>query len=344
MTSTSNFGFYLPLVNSPTDQDLWGGEINTNLTQIDGVLLTALAFVPTTATGTITVTAPTVASTTTGSSKLLYLCNATGGAFAANLPAASTCSGMTVGFKKTDASGLALTITPNGTDKIDGAATNVLTSQYAYIVLVSDGSANWEIIAQTPPAAIASFVTLKFQKFSANGTYTPSTGMLYCWVRCVGGGNTGGAGSSGSGGGGGAGEYAEGIFSSANIGASQSVTIGGATGGTTSLGSLMSALGGSVGGTGGLVNLGGIGGTGGTVAANGFNVPGLAGQPGGGATGASWSGMGGSSPFGTGGNSVISGNGNVGLGFGSGGSGGFEGNSAGAGKGGYMVIKEFCSQ
>jgi hypothetical protein len=37
---TSNFNFFLPLVNDPIDEDLWGGQLNTNWSTIDGELET----------------------------------------------------------------------------------------------------------------------------------------------------------------------------------------------------------------------------------------------------------------------------------------------------------------
>src|SRR5574338_310828 len=51
------------------------------------------------------------------------------------------------------------------------------------------------------------------QTFTANGTYTPTTGMVYCIIECVGGGGGGGgtsnsaAGSAGCAASGGAGAY-----------------------------------------------------------------------------------------------------------------------------------------
>jgi len=157
------------------------------------------------------------------------------------------------------------------------------------------GATNIPITAlQTLP-----IVSVKHQTFSTSGTYTPSTGMSYCIVECVGGGGAGGGtpSTSGSqiavGGTGGAGGYSRGIYSSATIGASQSVTIGsggtgvsastGNTGGTTSFGSLITCNGGVGGGAGtasstwSYVNIGGAGGSasGGNVA----NFTGATGQP-----------------------------------------------------------------
>jgi len=137
------------------------------------------------------------------------------------------------------------------------------------------------------------------QIITATGTYTPTTGMVYCVVKILGGGGAGAginppssASQCGGGGGGGAGEYAVGVFSASTIGASQSVTIGaagtGVAGGNgnpgtaTSFGALMSAnggLGGIAGATGAAYNTaGGLGGTGGTGGS--FRVPGQAGTEG----------------------------------------------------------------
>ena len=108
------------------------------------------------------------------------------------------------------------------------------------------------------------FTSVNIQTFTSSGTYTPTAGMVYCQIQCLGGGGAGGGAPSTSasqystGGGGGAGEYAVGIFAAATIGASQTVTIGaggtgnsglvGGNGGNTSVGTLISAFGGTGGG------------------------------------------------------------------------------------------------
>lgn len=111
------------------------------------------------------------------------------------------------------------------------------------------------------------FTQINVQTFTSSGTYTPTSGMQYCIIEVVGGGGGGGgapAGSSYKGGlglGGGGGGYARGVYSTASIGASQTVTIGtggsggvgnssGTGGGTTSVGSLLHATGGSGGSSG----------------------------------------------------------------------------------------------
>jgi hypothetical protein len=113
------------------------------------------------------------------------------------------------------------------------------------------------------------------QIFTANGTYTPTSGMANCIIQCVGGGGSGG-GTSGSGvqagAGGGSGGFSQSYVSAATIGASQAVTIGSggtgannstANGTDTSVGSIVIAKG----GTGGPANsatagAGGVAGTG----------------------------------------------------------------------------------
>lgn len=97
------------------------------------------------------------------------------------------------------------------------------------------------------------------QVFSTAGsfTYTPTDGMECCIIECVGGGG-GGGGARGNppgvwiGGGGGSGGYSRKIASAADIGASQSMTVGAggspqAAGSDTSVGTLCIAKGGSAG-------------------------------------------------------------------------------------------------
>lgn len=141
-------------------------------------------------------------------------------------------------------------------------------------------------------------VSVKMQKFTTSGTYTPSTGILYAIIECVGPGG-GGGGSTGAvsdlkaGGGGGSGGYSRTVVSAATIGASKAVTIGtGGTGvsnaggnagsGATSVGTLCVANAGQ----GGALNNGstqfGAGGAGGVVwagaGANDLAVAGIAGN------------------------------------------------------------------
>lgn len=212
--------------------------------------------------------------------------------------------------------------------------------------------------------------TLNRQVFTSSGTYTPTVGMVWCDIECIGGGGAGGsaqtsgAGNTSVGAGGGGGEYARGKFSASTIGISQSVTIGaagipgsagnnpGGGGGTTSVGStLISAVGGSGGIAGtvgttnqGFVSLGGTGGIGGDFRTPGYNsIMGFSIGTNGPIQGTG----GGNTQYGSGGLPLVgtSGAGNAGLGYGSGGGGGVTFNSAqvqgGAGTKGIVIITEY---
>lgn len=111
------------------------------------------------------------------------------------------------------------------------------------------------------------FVTVNVQRFTASGTYTPTSGMKFCIVECVGGGGGAGgavataAGQVSSATGGGGGGYIQALLTAAQVGASKAVVIGtGGAGGNGVAGSNGSAttFGGAVisagGGDGGAVS------------------------------------------------------------------------------------------
>jgi len=101
--------------------------------------------------------------------------------------------------------------------------------------------------------------TVNIQYFTASGTYTPTSGMLYCIIEAIGGGGGGGGNQlSTMAGGGSSGGYSRSQKTAANVSTSQTVTIGaggagvaantngtGTAGGTTSVGSLVTANGGA---------------------------------------------------------------------------------------------------
>ena len=75
----------------------------------------------------------------------LWLANATSGAITLTVPPARPHEGKGWTFKKTDASGNAVTIA--SASNIDGASSQALSSQYDSITIMSDGSV-WHITAQ----------------------------------------------------------------------------------------------------------------------------------------------------------------------------------------------------
>lgn len=239
------------------------------------------------------------------------------------------------------------------------------------------GTAN-QIIASASTGAVTlslatnvanSFSQINAQTFSNSGTYTPTANMKYCIIELVGGGGGGGGCVTGGGAtyvasaGGGAGGYAKALYTAAQIGASQTVTIGaagtagasganaGGTGGTTSVGALISSVGGTGGGSGSTSQYGQPGVGGNPTVSSGINMAALNGMPGtsgfgnGAGSVLSCGGNGGTSPFGGGGAGVQATSvGNAGNGYGSGGSGcsTIAGASAGsAGAPGYVLVTEY---
>lgn len=158
-TDTTNYGLLKPLVNDVTDQDLWGGYLNDDMDELDGLLLSAFNFIKSSQTADFSITVPTTGTSATGDSHKLFRCDATSGAIIPTLPAAADAgNGFTIAFKKTDSTAHAVTITVAGSDKIDGAATFALTAQYNWAILVSDGVSEWDILSDT--VSTAGFATL----------------------------------------------------------------------------------------------------------------------------------------------------------------------------------------
>jgi hypothetical protein len=258
---------------------------------------------------------------------------------------------------------------------------NKLVTDTAYAVVVNDGSGYLtevstlgtagQAFSSNGASALPSFQTVSsvgavsVQRFTTNGTYTPTAGMKYCIVEiCGGGGGGGGAGGNvvnaqavGAGGAGGA--YARSFYPAATIGASKAVVIGGGGAGGISTGPGDSDNNGSTGGNttfGGalMTAAGGPGGaaTGGTI----YSTSGSNGRPGistfntigtsfclqGGDGGSNTLGMGGAGASGDE-------NGHSGVGYGCGGGGGAAasggvsspGHTGGAGLAGYCIVLEY---
>lgn len=292
-----------------------------------------------------------------------------------------------------------LVIARAGSDTINGVASVTIGAANGGYDLVSDGVSAWSAqgfagatggtvtsVFSRSGAVVATagdytaaqigstgvFYKINVQRFTSGGTYTPSAGLVYAQIECVGGGGGGGgiagggSSSSGGAGGGASGGYSRRTVSASTIGASQTVTIGaagsggaagnnaGGSGGATSVGTLCVANGGGGGGgSSGANNQGGSppGPGTGDVAA-----PGQQGGPGIGAsvgTVAGWGGTGGSTQFGGGGpggqgygtsNAGFGGTGYGSGGGGAGGAGSLATAAGGAGGAGIVVITEFLNQ
>lgn len=239
---------------------------------------------------------------------------------------------------------------------------------------VSGVGTSGQLLTSSGAAALPTWksYSTNIQIFTGSGTYTPTSGMLYCIVECVGGGGGGGGCTAGAanyavGGGGGSGSYARSSVSAATIGASQTVTIGaagsagssaggnGGAGGDTSVGSLVIGKGGS----GGLfttassaTNNVAAGGAGGIAGTGTITVVGRPGKPGRQyiTDNLSNGGDGGDSLYGSGGIGAITGQIASGstrvapTGYGAGGDGGAVNNASqagDAGTAGLVIVTEF---
>ena len=236
-----------------------------------------------------------------------------------------------------------------------------------WIYYTDVNSSQWVATSGGVTAPVISTVTT--QTFTASGTYTPTSGMKFAIIEAVGGGGGGGGAVNAAnfvvnGAGGGSGGYSRVRVTAAQIGVSQTVTIGtagtagstagsnGGNGGNTTVGALCRANGGT-GGGGNLGNTAGGGAGGSSTAAIGDLV--AAGIPGQGGTtvdpNASPAGNGGNSFFGGGGLGgyaapTATANGAVGGNYGAGGGGGSANNSAagasgGVGSAGFVIITEY---
>ena len=90
----------------------------------------------------------TIFSSTAGAfGDATVLADATAAAIVYTLPAASTCPRRIVTFKKIDASPNTVTLDGNGSETIDGALTQVISAQWGFVTVQSNGT-SWFITAK----------------------------------------------------------------------------------------------------------------------------------------------------------------------------------------------------
>lgn len=75
----------------------------------------------------------------------VLLCTSGSGGITLTLPAASSMTGKQLIIKKVDSGAGALVVDGNSSETIDGALTQTISSQYAYMILVSNGT-SWFIV------------------------------------------------------------------------------------------------------------------------------------------------------------------------------------------------------
>lgn len=136
--------------------------------------------------------------------------------------------------------------------------------------------------------SVPKITSVNVQTFTADGTYTPSTGMVSCLVICVGGGGAGAGGinTDEAGGGGGGGGTAIKLVDATTVGVSQAVTVAAVSSGagnSSSFGAILSASGGAAGvatGTSTTVGVNAAGGLGGVGSGGDINIAGAPGDRG----------------------------------------------------------------
>lgn len=217
--------------------------------------------------------------------------DATTGPIIVTLPASAP-KGFVVGIAKVDTTANAVTVAAGAGDTIDGYLTKKLQTQNDVVWLMGGAVTNWFSVGKS--------IAPRLQAFTSSGTYTKTDGLVSARVETVGAGGGGGGAQATSpsaascGGCGGGGGYSMELLNAVSIGATETVTVGaggaggaagqndGATGGTSSFGTLLSATGGEF-GTGGF-NLAGSaatkGGAGGLGSGGDVNVGGSAGSNG----------------------------------------------------------------
>lgn len=179
------------------------------------------------------------------------LIDATSGTWTLSLPAAATL-GAGFAFAVRNSGTGTITIDPNSTEQIDGATTVTLPAGASCLV-VCTGSA-WRTVARTGSSVVDQ------QVFNTSGTWVKPQAGSIALIECWGGGGGGGAtyqNSPPSGWGGGGGEYTRRFMRLADLGATETVTVGaggtgrtgsngpGTAGGTSSFGAHLTAYGGA---------------------------------------------------------------------------------------------------
>jgi hypothetical protein len=114
----------------------------------------------------------------------VFLADATSAVVTVTLPAASvtvasgsSISGKTFYVKKMDASANAVVVSATVGETIDGSNTYSLTNRYDFVHVISDGT-NWQIVASSATAALASYSPNKTSFSSGVKAITDATGSV----------------------------------------------------------------------------------------------------------------------------------------------------------------------
>lgn len=160
VTYTPNYGFALPGVNDPTDQDLWGGYLNDNFEELD-TLLEGISIVPVPAsiTGDYTLT--------TDDNEKFFLIDTTGGNITFTVPnATSFPNGFVFGVKKISASN-----SLNFSGTIDGNSNPSVDEENKAFVIIGNGT-SWYGKGDFSPSTVLPVAETIVQKKIIQSTTT----------------------------------------------------------------------------------------------------------------------------------------------------------------------------
>lgn len=158
-TLTPNYSFNQPLVNDPVDEDLWGGQLNSNWGSIDSLLLTATNDLN----NPLTFADSPYTLLDTDQNKVLSV-DASGGNVVINLLSGATAGdGYKVSIKKTDSTENTVTINGN----IDGGSSSVLVRENNVITVAADGT-DWNSLTSNASTLLIPSVSVDF----ADSPYT----------------------------------------------------------------------------------------------------------------------------------------------------------------------------
>jgi hypothetical protein len=157
----------------------------------------------------------------------------------------------------------ALTLTYNATSLILPTTANITTAANDTATALCLGAGNWQVLSYATATGAPLSSTVNVQSFTANGTWNRPAGSSFSRVILCGAGGGGGGGgreanlTATAGGGGGGGGYCQDVtYKFADIGASQTVTLG--TAGTSGTGSTSNGSAGTAGGVGGSSTFGAL--------------------------------------------------------------------------------------
>lgn len=146
-TARTNLGLGTISTQAAASVALTGGTINgTSIGASTPAAVTASAL---SSTGSVMLPVRTISSSASaGSSDFVVKVNATSAAVTYTLPAASASTNRILSIQKVDSSANAVTIAANGSDTINGATSQGISTQWGAITLQSDGT-TWTVIETT---------------------------------------------------------------------------------------------------------------------------------------------------------------------------------------------------